>query len=58
MPFWKFVPALVFVALAAGAGEPRVELGKVPWLRSFDAAVKQAAAATKPLFVLFDEVPG
>jgi hypothetical protein len=46
--------------LAAGlvaASQPR-ELGKVPFLRDFAAAKAEAAGTGKPLFILFDEVPG
>lgn len=35
-----------------------VELGAVPWLRDFDAAVTKARTEKKPLLVLFQEVPG
>lgn len=38
-------------------GQPR-ELGAVHWLRGFDAARAQARTTSKPLLVLFDEVPG
>lgn len=34
------------------------ELGRVPFLRDYVAAVGQAKKEKKPLFVLFDEVPG
>lgn len=34
------------------------ELGRVPFLRDYAAAVEQAKKEKKPLFVLFDEVPG
>jgi hypothetical protein len=34
------------------------ELGRVPFLRDYAAAVEKAKADKKPLFVLFDEVPG
>lgn len=34
------------------------ELGRVPFLRDYAAAVDQAKKERKPLFVLFDEVPG
>lgn len=38
-------------------GDP-VELGKVNWLRNYDAAIQQAQSADKPVFLLFQEVPG
>ncbi|MGE3809832.1 MAG: VPGUxxT family thioredoxin-like (seleno)protein, type 2 [Gemmataceae bacterium] len=53
--------ALVAVAVVcwpAGAADKPVELGKVPWLRDYDQALKQAAKEQKLVFILFDEVPG
>ena len=35
-----------------------VELGDVRWGRDFDAALRQAEAKGKPVFLLFQEVPG
>ncbi len=35
-----------------------VELGRIPWLRDFEAAKAEAARSGKPLLVLFDEIPG
>ncbi len=34
------------------------ELGKVKWLRDINVATKQAAKTNKPIFLLFQEVPG
>jgi hypothetical protein len=50
---------LVAVAAAASLGEgaPR-ELGAVEWGRDLDAALARGQAEGKPLFVLFQEVPG
>lgn len=47
---------LLAFALSAAPAHP--ELGRVTWLRDFDAAVKQSKATKRPLLVLFDEVPG
>ncbi|MEM1323067.1 MAG: VPGUxxT family thioredoxin-like (seleno)protein, type 2 [Bacteroidota bacterium] len=38
--------------------DPPVELGKVNWLRDIDAAVQRAEREDKPIFILFQEVPG
>jgi hypothetical protein len=41
--------------------ERPVELGRIPWLRDFDAALEKAkssAGGRQPVMVLFDEVPG
>jgi hypothetical protein len=35
-----------------------VELGTIDWRRDFDAALEEAREKEKPLFVLFQEVPG
>ncbi len=34
------------------------ELGNVHWYRSYDKAIKSAKAQNKPVFILFQEVPG
>ncbi len=39
-------------------GDPPVELGKVNWLRNFDDAQARADKEDKPIFILFQEVPG
>ena len=36
----------------------QIELGQVNWLRNYDEAVKIAAEKDKPIFILFQEVPG
>ena len=43
---------------AANAKKNPVEIGLVQWERDFEAAKKTAADTGKPLFVLFQEVPG
>ncbi len=56
----------VFVGGVAVAADPPKadakkappELGRIPFLRDYAAAVEQAKKEKKPLFVLFDEVPG
>jgi len=35
-----------------------IELGKVNWLRDYDKAVTDAKKQDKPIFILFQEVPG
>jgi hypothetical protein len=35
-----------------------VELGRVAWLRNYEAAAKQAKRTRKPVLLLFQEVPG
>ncbi len=38
--------------------EQSIELGKVHWLRQFDQAIEVAQQNGKPVFILFQEVPG
>ena len=35
-----------------------VELGKVRWIRDMDIAIQKSAETDKPIFILFQEVPG
>ncbi|MFT5465205.1 MAG: hypothetical protein ACI8UO_000292 [Verrucomicrobiales bacterium] len=52
--------AVIFVVavLAVVAAEKPVEVGKVDWNRDFDAALAASAESSKPVFALFQEVPG
>lgn len=53
--------ALLFVTTrvdADEAGGQAEELGRVDWGRDYEAAARRAAAEQKPLFLLFQEVPG
>ena len=38
--------------------ENPIELGRVHWKRDLDAALAEARAAKKPVFALFQEIPG
>lgn len=49
---------LLAAGAAMGAQATPVELGRVPWLRDYATGLQTARASTKPLLVLFDEVPG
>lgn len=55
------LPALLALALlgcGAHAGENPVEIGLVDWGRDFDAALQAGGDSGKPVFLLFQEVPG
>ncbi len=54
-----FVAILFFniTSLVAGDGNPK-ELGKVNWLRNFEEGISKSATENKPVFLLFQEVPG
>ncbi len=43
---------------AVALTEHPVELGRVQWLRDYDAAVQRAKDEHKPLLILFSEMPG
>lgn len=53
----RIVTTMGFLLIALAAAPPP-ELGKVKWLREFDAAVRLSRETKKPMLVLFDEVPG
>jgi len=40
------------------ADDNPIELGKVSWLRNYDEALTKAEKEDKPIFILFQEVPG
>lgn len=55
-------PAMILAALAglgpaAGADTP-VELGAIAWLRDHAEAQRRSRASSKPMLLLFQEVPG
>ena len=59
------IVAVSFVALGKGlqyANSPNsgnaVEVGNVTWKRDYDSAVAVAKKSGKPLFAMFQEVPG
>ncbi len=52
-----FVAGLSALAAPESTGKPE-ELGDVSWSRDLDGALRRSAASGKPVFVLFDEVPG
>lgn len=52
---------MIIVALLVSASltaQQRVELGQVKWERNYDVALEQAKKTDKPVFILFQEVPG
>lgn len=48
----------ILLQLFAPAKERPIELGKVNWLRDYDTALAKAKKEDKPVFILFQEVPG
>ena len=51
------LPARAAKSSAPGPKQP-IELGDVSWHRDFDEALRLSAKQDKPIFVLFQEVPG
>jgi hypothetical protein len=54
---------LSFFALDSNVAESQepersVEMGTVDWNRNLDSAIKLSSQTGKPLFVLFQEIPG
>ncbi|MEM1124230.1 MAG: VPGUxxT family thioredoxin-like (seleno)protein, type 2 [Bacteroidota bacterium] len=47
----------IAVQLTAKHGQPK-ELGQIRWTRNFEEGLAQAAKVNKPVFLLFQEVPG
>jgi len=45
-------------SLLTASADPPVELGKVDWLRDFDKGIALSKKQQKPVFLLFQEVPG
>ncbi len=56
----KAILTFVYLFLAShlfSQSQPE-ELGKVTWLRSYDKAIEQAQKQNKPIYILFQEIPG
>ncbi len=52
------VSGLVAQAVPAAAAKNPRELGKVAWLRDYHKAMARSKKINKPVFLLFQEVPG
>lgn len=57
MRYIPLIAALLFHSLLAQAQNP-VEVGNVNWGRSYEKALTQSKETGKPIFLLFQEVPG
>lgn len=64
VPFFGFSIFILFAAGKAPSNEIKAikgnpqELGLVKWERNYETALKKAKEAKKPVFILFQEVPG
>lgn len=60
MRFYLSLPVffLLFSCSQPALSSQPEELGKVSWLRDFDKGLERAALEDKPVFLLFQEVPG
>lgn len=50
--------ATTLITACAKPSGPHVELGTVNWQRDYPAALELAKKSDKPIFLLFQEVPG
>ncbi|NJM38350.1 MAG: thioredoxin family protein [Akkermansiaceae bacterium] len=61
-PLHCFAGILVTISTMSCSSEPvsanPVEVGKVAWERDYHTAVKSSKDSGKPIFLLFQEVPG
>ncbi|MAS95173.1 MAG: hypothetical protein CMO55_18405 [Verrucomicrobiales bacterium] len=55
---WFLIAILYYLPTIACSGERRIEVGEVDWKRDWEAGFVEAAETGKPVFVLFQEVPG
>lgn len=53
----KYV-SLLFLLLATSYGQKSVETGTIEWGRNYEEAQEQSQKTGKPIFLLFQEVPG
>lgn len=56
--FLSFCPIFVLFGQKTDPNIQAIELGEVSWHRNYDEAVKKAKILNKPIFILFQEVPG
>ena len=54
----NYIVCLLFISQSLFAQSQPIEVGVVKWQRDFDAALKLSAKEGKPVFALFQEVPG
>jgi len=49
--------AITLLSFSSNIDQP-IELGKVSWMRNFDEGILKSKKENKPIFLLFQEVPG
>jgi len=57
----RYTLAVLFISLnlhVTAQSDNPIELGKIKWLRNYSEALAQAEKEDKPIFLLFQEVPG
>lgn len=57
-PFLLSLAVLISACSAEPTDKQRVELGTVKWQRDHDSALALSVKTGKPVFLLFQEVPG
>lgn len=58
MKLLTHLPLLLLTLTIASGAENPIEVGTVKWGRDLDAALASSKESGKPVFVLFQEVPG
>ncbi len=58
MPIFFLVSFFLFAQERTSPKSQPVELGEISWYRDFDLAKSMAEKERKPIFILFQEVPG
>jgi len=54
----KFILLILFFPIMLGGQSNPIELGNVHWLRSYDEAKVKSKTESKPIFIIFQEIPG
>lgn len=50
--------ALLLTLMTLGLSATPIELGKVNWDRKIEPSIEQSSSDGKPIFLLFQELPG
>ncbi len=56
--FRLFIPILALIGSHGLGGQSPVELGRIDWERHFERGLQRSEQTGKPVFLLFQEVPG
>jgi hypothetical protein len=54
----RILVLIIMLPIASFSQQNPVELGNVHWLRSYDDAIQKSKAESRPILILFQEIPG